>query len=342
MYKLTLYLLAATILLTSCEEGDTIPAPVIPDISASLTNWEPTVDPTVTALCDPDTSCNLNGCQELYGSDIPFDYKFPVFNPNNSCQFAYYRHDNVQLPGKFQLWVADLCEETYNMISDDAMNDLHWTSDGWIVYARADHYHWRIRPDGTGANLVNPDIGQMNLYLKYSPDSKKYIYQYGVETIIRDTEGNELGRIDPTLGVAYWDWMDNEHLVLLHWTEGGAITNVSRYNTTTEEATLIYSEDLPEGYGNYYRIYLTPERTHVYMMGPGRVEKLDLETGATQLIRSAVHNEIFWGMNVKPDDGRVVLHYAWSEYIWACNVDTHHEFVLFDENYQTGQQIVVE
>ncbi|TAK62952.1 MAG: hypothetical protein EPO24_04585, partial [Bacteroidetes bacterium] len=206
---------------------------------------KPEIEDTTSTFC---ATC-VWGCEEVYSSDIPYDYFYPCFNPSNPEQFGYYRYDNVNLGMGFELWVVDFCTGSKKLLVDNAFYGLDWSVDDWLIYTATDQNIWKIKSNGDSLTQIT-FIGEYNRYPKWSPDGKKIAFNTEIQGnsffFISDKNGNIQDTIEELSRTRTWSWIDNDRIFYLK-TESGIlpiIFSFNYYDTQNKSVTLLHNLQL--------------------------------------------------------------------------------------------------
>ena len=130
--------------------------------------------------------------------------------------------------------------DSYDLLQNpySGIGAIKWSPSGkYIIYMAGNPTGlWIIKPDGTGKTKIDPDGGYIDFsYVRWSPDSKNIAYlidtwdanngYYYPKVRVSDTFGNRREIFDMTSYGTYFEWLNNEKIVvsmpsdIYNWTE---------------------------------------------------------------------------------------------------------------------------
>ncbi len=341
--KNCIFLLLAS-LLASCCDDDGQPVSTCLKGLDSFTKASPIVDDTTFKFCQ---DCILT-CEELYTSDVPFDYYYPCFNPNNPEQLAYCRDETTVFKPGYELWVIDFCTGERKMLVDNLFYGLDWSIKDWLIYTATDQNIWKIKSNGDSLTQLT-FVGAYNRYPKWSPNGDRIAYdieQNGSTLfIIADEKGVPIDTIDELLASGAWSWIDEKRICYLITVPNTwpTLVQLNYYDLETDEIKYLHTLTIGSTNDNLVQ-YTAPllKENSVLWFSIGLIGKTNLETGDFTIIRKRGRQEWFQEqMTIQPDGEKILYNNRVMQSIDECHVDSEFGFFLIDVDGNNNKRIKI-
>lgn len=158
-----------------------------------------------------------------------YDFRTPVFNPNNPNEFAYIRYP-VGAVYNYELRKHNLSTNADVLITNVYYCGfkLSWSQSDWILFNQTPYDVWKIKSDGstpliqlTSSSALNP---------AWKPDGSRFVYWTGGIGVIADNNGNPVDTINTTSNHYSWSYTNN----ILHTKHYGSATYITKYDVTND------------------------------------------------------------------------------------------------------------
>jgi len=338
-----IFLLLLACLLASCCDDEAIPVANCLSGLESFAEEAPIVDDTTFKFCQ---ECFIIDCEEVYSSDIPFDYYYPCFNPNNPEQLAYCRDETTVFKLGYELWVIDFCTGEKKMLVDNLFYGLDWSVKDWLIYTATDQNIWKIKSNGDSLTQLT-FVGNYNRLPKWSPSGSRIAYntEQNGEThfIIASENGVSIDTIDELYTSGAWSWIDEKRICYWIALSNGTPTplQMNYYNLETKEIKSLHT--LTVGSTNDSLVQFTApllRENSVLWFSIGLIGKTDLETGNYEIIRKRGRQEWFQEqMSVRPRGEQILYNNRVMHSIDECHLDSEFGFFLIDIDGKNNKRI---
>ena len=313
---------------------------------------------TITAIGITDSSifkcfseCVID-CELNYPPEIPYNYLYPCFNPNDPDQLAYYRKDNFNSTSVgYELWVRDFCTGEQQMITDQAFYGLDWSTKDWLIYTSTDQNIWKIKSNGDSLTQLT-SIGSFNRYPRWSPNGSKIAYepeiQGGTFFYIMDEFGNFIEAIADLAYSRRWCWTNNNEICYVKAASNGMTNSkaLSVYNLNTEEIRLLHTIDEVNSTTGFLDsligdIEKLPNENSIVWSAIGLIGKTDLTSGSFQVLEDKLFHEKFYSLTVRPNSPEIIINKGADYYVGNCYYYTDFGFFLIDKNDGSNPRKIV-
>lgn len=294
--------------------------------------------------------CNecLIDCQEVYSSEIPYDYYYPRFNPNNPEQLAYYRYGNTEYNVTSEIWVMDFCAGESKMLVDNAFYGLDWSVKGWLIYTANDQNIWKIKSNGDSLMQVT-FIGDYNRYPSWSPDGTRIAFNSELEGetyfFILDEIENTIDTIQELRHAGAWSWVDENRICFLTGEYNGSFTTKKLNVFDLQTYNVSFLHDLIIEHSLDSLIINTvsfPSENSIIWCALGFIGKTDLATGTFEILQQRLLQEKFWFVTVRPGEQELLFSKQSVHYAGNCRFDSDWGFYLINKDSSEQRRVRVE
>lgn len=343
--KYILLFLVPTLLLFSCNEDDIPILPVFcPQGLQSFTERaSEQVDSSILQCYD----CLID-CQEVYSSDIPYDYTYPCFNPQNPEQLAYYRYDNTEYNVTSELWVTDFCTGEKRMLVDNALYGLDWSVKDWLIYTASGQNIWKIKSNGDSLTQLT-FMGDYNRYPKWSPDGSKIIFKTQTSSsgyfIIANSNGIASDTIEELKTAGAWSWVDEHRICFLAGESNGSYTaqKMNIFDLQTNNISFLHNLIIENTTDSLViNTVSLPSENSIVWCALGFIGKTDLATGTFELLHQRLLQERFWFVTVRPGEQELLFSKQSVHYVGNCWFDSDWGFYLINNDGSEQRRVRLE
>jgi len=307
----------------------------------------PISDDTTFRFCYGE--CEFIECEEIYSSDIPFDYYYPCFNPKNAEQLAYCRDRTTDIKLGYELWVIDFCNGEQKMLADNVFYGLDWSVKDWLIYTGTDQNIWKIKSNGDSLTQLT-FVGDYNRYPKWSPKGDRLAFQRQTGNnlsilIIVDEDGVVLDTIEQLTSVGQWSWIDENRICYMIAVPNTSptIEQMNYYNLETKEIKFLHN--LTIGITNDSIVLYTasmPNENSVIWLSMDLIGKTNLSTGKFEILRHAFRQEWFQEqLTIRPGDDQILYSNRVMHSIDECHLDSEFGFFLIDVDGMNNKRIKI-
>lgn len=302
----------------------------------------------IVSFPSEDTTYNCCNCavdwQEVFSSDIPYDYFYPCLNPSNSDQISYYRRDNSQVWfNGYEIWTVDFCNNERLKLVGNALYGINWSKSGWIFYTAIDQNIYKIKNNGDSLTQITFTTGGYNRYPKISPSGNKFMYQSEVSGItnllIQDFLSGSVDTIKTTPATGAWSWIDDDRIFY---------TMLGNDNTQTLFVFDIYTRQEKELHrlsiqGSLDSLIITTipllKENSLLWCAHKFVGKTDLSSGESTIILAAFKQERFLDITALGDESLFILNKRVVHQVDDCHIDSNYDFYLIGKNTSRQDKI---
>lgn len=178
MKSFKFYLIIVIIALSSCEKEE----PPVEDCPTYIEGWD-----------------NIFQSTFIYRQ---YDFRAPVFNPNNPDEFIYIRYP-VGAIYDYELRKHKISTGEDNWIANINYcgKKISWAISDWLIFNQTLYDVWKIKGDGSG--LVKLTNGGINMNPLWNTDGSQFVYTSNDLTILADYSGTSIDTL-PVSGVFGW------------------------------------------------------------------------------------------------------------------------------------------
>ncbi len=343
-----IWLILICFLFSTCKEDDMI-APPIPVCDKGISSFlEPAIEIPDSSfmVCISGDDCPF-GCEEIVFGGFTYDYSYPVFNPNNADQMAYYRYDNEAWLPTWELWTIDFCTGEQRMLAGNAFYGLDWGSNDWLLYTATDQNIRKIKSNGDSLTQLTFS-GDYNRHPKWSPSGDRIIYQHKLGSelsvlILTDKNGNPLDTLDQLTSIGKWSWIDENRIAyMIGNTEISYTSDMKYYDLIDNEVHFLHSLTL-EGYNGYLVQNTTSlqNENSILWCAIGLIGKTDISTGTWEIIKERLIHEEYHYLTLRPGTDEIVFNKK-SSPVEDCTTDSDVSFYIMNLDGSNVRKVNIE
>lgn len=186
-----------------------------------------------------------------------YDYYNPIFNPNNSCQIIYARHNNQGVVGlQAELWKFDFDTGESTLIYDQYYYNADWGSNGWIVFTNYDYQVYKIKDNGDSLTQLTFDSDFADHFAgKWNPSATMFWNKKNGHTQYVNPDGLLIHEHN-TIPFSIIDWIDDSTII------GSQYGHLYSLSIPDENLTLLNTNEI--GTGSSYQQLLDRENMQIY------------------------------------------------------------------------------
>lgn len=281
-------------------------------------------------------------CEELYSSDIPYDYMEPCFNPENPEQLAYYRFDNTGFNLSSEIWVVDFCTGEKKLIANNALYGLDWSIKDWLIYTADDQNIWKIKSNGDSLTQLT-FVGDYNRYPKWSPDGERIAFNAEIQGtqyfFISNSTGNVVDTLEELSFSRAWCWVDNSSICYSSYNSNSS--QIKILNVESNEVDVVH--EITGEFGDYYMIATAklPSSNSIIWCSLGLIGKTDLNTESSTIIKERLTQDGFWNISVNPDRNEILINKRIIHSAPNCKYDSDWGFYLITTDGTNTRKVIL-
>jgi hypothetical protein len=252
-------------------------------------------------------------------------------NPKNKFEFVIARFNPENSQTGRQLCIHNLCNNKFEILTDNALGAASWSINDWILYIGYDLHLYRIKPDGSEKeNLSN---GGVNKNPKWSPDGTKFVYKNITDNPNRLRICDENGELIKTItgNINSWNWRSNGEII---FTDDGYI---KVFDLEDESVSTIMNQPI-ENLENLENAGLIPIENRIYFNSFNGLNVLE-NNGDNSLIEESYLSFDIIDINSLDDDHLIFSRATIDTSAYPCTTKVTFYTSIYDIETQSERYI---
>lgn len=269
-----------------------------------------------------------------------YGYSYPCFNPNNSEEFAYIRHDYTVNPScDLELWVFNYCTGESRFLCSGLCYSVDWSVKDWIVFTGTDRQLWKIKSDGDSLKRLTSS-GSFNNYAMWNSTGEVLAYWKSRNTgslfLIADEDGNSIDTLN--FMSASWHWSPNDNLLSCARGSEPEEFRPASYNFSTS----LFS-DLPPVDATQYGFLNDTDwiGNKILWLAPLLLGTTDIETEEVIELAHGFSNRHYLNLTISPNEKLIVVEREDWFQISNCDVEIKKNLYVMNIDGSDEQRIKI-